>query len=316
MSKKLQGNAMLLLTALIWGSSFVAQRAGMDYIGPYTFNGLRSIIGGIVLIPVILLLQKLNSGSAGETEDHKQESDRKKERKYLIMGGISCGVILFVASSLQQIGMVYTTAGKAGFITALYIVLVPIFGFFIGKKVKPIIWVCVALAVSGLYLLCVSEEFSISKGDLLVMLCALAFSIHILVIDHFSPKTSGVKMSCIQFFVCGLISIPLMFLFEQPDWGNILQCWLPICYAGVLSCGVAYTLQIVAQKNTDPTIASLLLSLESVFAVIAGVLILHEQLSIKELIGCIIMFAAIIISQLPSKEERLAAKEHTQESEL
>lgn len=302
MGKKLQGTMMLLLTALIWGSSFVAQRAGMEYIGPFTFNGIRSLIGGLVLIPVIFLFSK--EKNAELTEDEK-----KAGKKTLLLGGILCGIVLFAASSLQQIGMVYTTAGKAGFITALYIVLVPILGVFIRKKVKPIVWLCVTLAVAGLYLLCMTDGLSLSQGDLLVLLCAFAFSIHILVIDYFSPKTDGVALSCIQFFVCGILSLFPMFLAETPVWSAILDCWIPILYAGVLSCGVAYTLQILAQKHTDPTVASLLLSLESVFAAIAGAIILHEQLAPRELAGCVLMFAAIIIAQLPSKTEREAAED-------
>lgn len=301
---------MLLLTALIWGSSFVAQRAGMEYIGPFTFNGIRSIIGGLVLIPVILLLSRSNAADSENTEEELSAEEKKAGQKTLLLGGISCGIILFIASSLQQIGLVYTTAGKAGFITALYIVIVPILGVSIGKKVRPIVWFCVALSVVGLYLLCMDGRFSFSKGDFLILLCAFAFSVHILVIDHFSPKTDGVKMSCIQFFVCGAISLLPMAVFETPSWSAILECWFPILYAGAISCGVAYTLQIVAQKDTDPTIASLLLSLESVLAAISGVVILHEQMAPRELLGCVIMFAAIIIAQLPSREERLAAKNY------
>lgn len=302
MNKKLRGNAMLLLTALIWGSSFVAQRAGMEYIGPFTFNGIRSLIGGLVLIPVIFLLKKINPEDGNETTEPE---DSAVQRKILLTGGISCGVVLFIASSLQQIGVMYTTAGKAGFITALYIVLVPVLGIFIGKKIRPLIWLCVALSVVGLYLLCMTEGFSLSKGDFLVLLCALVFAVHILVIDYFSPKTSGVKMSCIQFFVCGVLSLVPMFIFEEPVWSAIVDCWVPILYAGVLSCGVAYTLQIIAQKDTEPAVASLLLSLESVFAAISGAVILHEHMAVRELAGCAIMFAAIIIAQLPEKEERL-----------
>lgn len=304
MSKKLQGNLMLLLTALIWGSSFVAQRAGMEYIGPFTFNGIRSLIGGLVLIPVIFLFSRKKEGGTEEPA----EEDQKRQNKTLLIGGISCGIVLFAASSLQQIGVMYTTAGKAGFITALYIVLVPIMSVFIGKKIRPVIWLCVALAVAGLYLLCIKEGFSLGKGDLLVICCAFVFAVHILVIDHFSPKTDGVKMSCIQFFVCGLISLFPMFIFESPDWGRVAACWLPILYAGALSCGVAYTLQIIAQRDTDPTVASLLLSLESVFAVIAGVIVLHEHIALREFCGCVIMFAAILLAQFPTKEERLNAK--------
>lgn len=293
---------MLLLTALIWGSSFVAQRAGMEYIGPFTFNGIRSLIGGLVLIPVIFLFSK-------EKNAELTEAEKKAGKKTLLLGGILCGIVLFAASSLQQIGMVYTTAGKAGFITALYIVLVPILGVFIRKKVKPIVWLCVILAVAGLYLLCMTDGLSLGRGDLLVLLCAFAFSIHILVIDYFAPRTDGVALSCIQFFVCGILSLFPMFLAETPVWSAILDCWIPILYAGVLSCGVAYTLQILAQKHTDPTVASLLLSLESVFAAIAGAIILHEQLAPRELAGCVLMFAAIIIAQLPSKTEREAAED-------
>ena len=305
MNKKLKGNLMLLLTALIWGSSFVAQRAGMDYIEPFTFNGIRSLIGGLVLIPVIFLLTRTGLGN-GE-EEAKQQSlpgDKKAERKTLIIGGISCGIVLFIASSLQQIGVVYTTAGKAGFITALYVIIVPIMGIFVGKKIRPVVWLCVVLSIVGLYLLCMKDGFSLGKGDLLVLLCAVAFALHIMVIDHFSPKTDGVKLSCIQFLVCGLISLVPMFAVETPVLSQILDCYVPILYAGVLSCGVAYTLQVVAQKDTNPTIAAMLLSLESVFAVITGVIILHEQVSARELIGCVMMFAAIIIAQLfPSQDD-------------
>lgn len=306
MSKKLRGNLMLLLTAFIWGSSFVAQRAGMDYIEPFTFNGIRCIIGGLVLIPVIFLLTKLDNRDAnGEGENkHLTEDEQKAEKKVLIIGGLCCGLALFIASSLQQIGVAYTTAGKAGFITALYVILVPIMGLFLGKKVRPIVWLCLVFFVIGLYLLCMKGGFSLSKGDFLVLLCACFFAVHILVIDYFSPKTDGVKLSCIQFLVCGIISLVPMFAVETPVVARILDCWLPILYAGVLSCGVAYTLQVVAQKDTNPTIASMLLSLESVFAVIAGVIILHEQISMRELIGCALMFAAIVVAQLPSKEER------------
>ena len=304
--KQFKGNILLFITAMIWGSAFVAQRAGMEYIGPFTFNGIRSIVGCIVLIPVILMLdsqREKENNAKGIVKLTKEET--KAQKKILLTGGLLCGVILFVASSLQQFGMVYTTAGKAGFITALYIVLVPILGHFLGKRIRPILWFCVALATAGLYLLCIKEDFSIGKGDLLVILCALGFSMHILVIDHFSPKTDGVRLSCIQFLVCGIISIPCMFLFESVNWTNIVACWLPILYAGVLSCGVAYTLQIVAQKSTDPTVASLIMCLESVFALLAGIVILHEQISGRETAGCVIMFIAIIMAQLPSKEERL-----------
>lgn len=290
-NKRFYGNLMLILTALIWGSSFVAQSVGMDYIGPFTFNAIRCIIGGIVLIPIILIMGKV-----------KKESKNKNNNKQLILGGILCGIALFTGSTLQQFGISFTSVGKAGFITALYIVLVPILGIFFKKKVSLKIWLSVLISMIGLYLLCITENFSIGKGDLLVLFCAFFFAIHILLIDYFSPKVNGVKMSCIQFFVAGIISVLPMAFFENPTINSILSAWAPILYAGVLSCGVAYTLQIVAQKNTDPTVASLLLSLESVFAVISGWFILSESLSFKELTGCALVFIAIILAQLPNNE--------------
>lgn len=317
MSKKMRGNLMLMLTAFIWGSSFVAQKSGMDLIGPLAFNGIRTLIGGIVLIPAIMFLKnwKVKKAlQAGETAAEVSEEDRKKENRLLIIGGICCGIALLVASNLQQIGIFYTTAGKAGFITALYVVLVPICGLFIGKKVRPVIWLCVLASAVGLYLLCMPAEGGfghINKGDLLIMLCALCFTGHILVIDYFSPKVDGIKLSCIQFFVAGILSIILMFPldpalgFDLPSFSTLIDSWLPVLYAGVLSCGVAYTLQIVAQADTDPTVASMILCLESVFAVIAGMIILGESMSLREIAGCLIMFAAIVVSQLPAKEERV-----------
>lgn len=308
MSKKIQSELMLFLTAFIWGASFVAQRAGMDYIGPFTFNGIRSYVGALVLIPVILLMDaQRKKKNAVEDIVPLTVDEKKSERKTLLLGGLSCGVVLFIASSLQQIGIIYTTAGKTGFITALYIVLVPILGLFFGRKVRRILWFCVALATVGLYLLCIKEDFSIGKGDFLVLLCAFGYAVHILVIDYFSPKTDGVKMSAIQFFICGVISTPFMIIFETINWSDVFACWLPILYAGIMSCGVAYTFQIIAQKNTEPTVASLILSLESVFALIAGMILLGETVSPREAIGCIIMFVAIILAQLPSREARLAA---------
>lgn len=301
MTKRLKNNLLLILTALIWGCAFVAQSVGVDYVGPFTFNAVRNILGGLALLPVIFVLDK--SAKKNETVK-KSEAEKKQERKTLIIGGICCGFFLAVASSLQQIGIMYTTAGKAGFITALYILIVPLLGLVIGKRVGIKVWIGVVLAVMGMYFLCITEGFTIAKGDILVMICAVVFSFHILVIDYFSPKVDGVKMSCIQFWVCGILcSIP-MFLTETPQINQILAAWLPIAYAGILSCGVAYTLQIVAQKNVDPTVASLLLSLESVFAVLAGGLILQESLSAKEAVGCALVFAAIILAQLPEKKQK------------
>lgn len=291
---------MLILTAFIWGTAFVAQSVGMDYLEPFTFNGVRSFIGGIALLPCIFLLQKINVKS----EDFKSYEKAKGTRRDLIIGGSACGFLLFAASSLQQIGIMYTTAGKAGFITACYIIIVPVLGIFLHKKIGWKVWLAVVMALSGLYFLCITDGFSIGKGDFYIFICAVLFSLHILVIDYFSPKVDGVKMACIQFFVCGIISLIPMFILETPKIGNLLAGWLPLLYAGVLSCGVGYTLQIIAQKNMNPAIASLILSLESCFSVLAGWLILGEKMSVRETIGCVLMFAAIILAQLPEKKER------------
>ena len=293
---QMKNSLLLLLTAFIWGVAFVAQSVGGDAVGCFTFNGVRSLIGGIVLIPVIIFLDDRKKKEPG-TENF---TEQKGDKKTLITGGICCGIMLCIASNFQQFGISFTTVGKAGFITAMYILIVPILGLFMKKKVGVKVWAGVVLAVIGLYMLCMtSERFSLSKGDFLVLICAFFFSLHILIIDHFSPKCDGVRLSCIQFFVCGFLSMITAFIFEAPSFGAILSGWLPILYAGVLSCGVAYTLQIIGQKNMDPTVASLILSLESVFSVLAGWVILNQTLSVRELLGCALMFLAIILAQLP-----------------
>ena len=293
----LKNSLLLLLTATIWGVAFVAQSVSMDYIGGFTFNAIRNIIGAITLVPVILIFSKQNPAT------DQNPADRQKARKTLITGGICCGILLCLASNFQQFGIKYTTVGKAGFITACYIIIVPIIGIFLKKKCSPFIWIAVLLSLGGLYLLCISpgEGFSIGKGDTLVLICAVLFSFHILTVDHFSPLVDGVKMSCIQFLVCGILSgIPAL-IFENPNITNILQAWMPILYAGILSCGVAYTLQIVGQKGMNPTVASLIMSLESCISVIAGWLILGQNLSSREIFGCVLMFGAIMLAQLPQK---------------
>lgn len=295
---QIKNSLLLLLTATIWGIAFVAQSVGMDYVGPFTFNCTRSIIGGLVLIPVILILGKKKKTTTIEPQK------RKEERRILLTGGIICGVLLFAASNFQQFGIQYTTVGKAGFITAFYIIIVPIMGLFLKKKCSSLIWLAVLLSLIGLYLLCITESFSIGKGDILILICAILFSVHILAIDHFSPLIDGVKMSCIQFFVCGILSGIAMFVTETPKITDIVSAGVPILYAGVFSCGVAYTLQIVGQKNMNPTVASLILSLESSISVIAGFIILGESLSTRELIGCLIMFGAIVLAQLPGKNQK------------
>lgn len=295
MSKKMRGNLMLLLTALIWGTAFVAQSAGMDHVQPFTYNGVRTLIGGLVLIPVIMLFDRLKPA-----DSRPSAAEQKAINKNSLIGGICCGTVLCVASCFQQFGVSMTTAGKAGFITALYIVIVPLMGVFIKKKIPKIIWLCVAIAVAGFYLLCVKEGFSVGTGDLLVLCCAFFFSIHIMVIDHFTAgKVDGVRMSCVQFLVAGIMAIVLMFLFEEPTLASIWDARVSILYAGVMSCGVAYTLQILGQKDTDPTTATLLMSLESVFAALSGWVLLHESLSLKEIFGCAMVFAAVILAQIP-----------------
>ena len=289
----MKNNVLLVLTALIWGCAFVAQSVGMDYVGPFTFNMTRFLIGAIVLLPVIRFMDR----------QRKTGAEKGAGPKTLIIGGICCGIALAVASTLQQWGILFTTVGKAGFITAMYIVIVPLLGIFIGKKVRPLIIGCVAIAVVGFYFLCMTESLRLGLGDFLVLLCAIAFSIHILVIDHFSPKVDGVKMSAIQFLTAAIISAVPTLLWEQPVFTEVLQAWQPVLYAGVMSCGVAYTLQIIAQKNADPTVASLLLSLESVFSVLAGWVLLGQGLSLKELFGCVLIFCAIILAQLPEKKK-------------
>lgn len=298
-NSELKGNLLLMLTALIWGCAFVAQSVSMDYIGPFTFQSVRSLLGAAVLVPVFLILD------AGKKKAGTYQAPTGEEKKTLLIAGIVCGCIMTVAANLQQIGIQYTSAGKAGFITAMYILIVPVLGLFLKKKVPGRIWLCILIAVVGLYLLSVTEGFSsISKGDIYVLLCALAFSFHIMAVDHYAPLVDGVRLSSIQFLICGVLSGILMFLFEEPNLENILNAAVPILYAGIMSCGVAYTLQIIGQKYTRPTIASLIMSLESVFAVLAGIVVLREIPTARETMGCVLMFLAIIIAQLPSRREQ------------
>lgn len=296
MSAKHSKNFILLfLTALIWGVAFVAQSVAMDYIGPYTFNAVRSLLGGIVLVPCVFLFGQKKKSVIDEDPSKGTAIDRPGD---MITGGLLCGIMLFLSTTLQQVGIQYTTVAKAGFITALYIILVPILGIFLKKRVSFQIWISVVIAIIGLYLLCMKGSFYLGQGDFLVLICSLCFALHILVIDHFTDKVSGVKLSCIQFFVSGLLSSILMLLFEEPVLSEILAAWLPIVYGGVFSSGIAYTLQIIGQKGTDPTIASLILSLESVVSVLAGWIILGQSLTPREILGCLLMFGAIILAQV------------------
>lgn len=293
--KQLRGSLLLLLTAMIWGAAFVAQSVGMDHVGPYTFLFTRSVLGALVLLPVIYF------------RDKKGKKEKQPEQnKTLLIGGICCGGALFVASILQQIGIQETTAGKAGFLTAMYMILVPIVGLFFGKRPGIKLWGAVAVALVGMYFLCLygADLGSINRGDLFEIACAVGFTVQILFVDYYSPRVDGVKLSCMQFAVCGILAFVGMLIFESPTLGDIWAAALPIAYAGILSSGVGYTLQIVAQKDTDPTVASLLMSLESVFSLIFGWIILKEAMSGIELLGCGLMFAAIIWVQLPERKKK------------
>lgn len=288
--KTLGCNLLLLLTAFIWGVAFVAQKSGGDQVGSLTFNGVRSLIGCGALLAVTPLLDRLGLSHPCETP---------AQRKILWIGGILCGLALFSATNTQQLGIAETSVGKSGFITALYIVLVPLMGLLFGKRTTLFNWLGVVLAVVGLYLLCNPNEGGINRGDLLLLACALLFSVQIMLVSHYAPQVDGVRLSCIQFLVVGVLNLPLMCVFEQPSLSAMVDNWMPLLYAGVLSSGVAYTLQIVAQKHTHPTTASLLMSFESVFAVLAGWALLGDVLSVPEGIGCVLMFAAVLLAQIP-----------------
>ena len=290
MSKKMKANMLLLITAIIWGTAFVAQKSGGE-IGSFTFNGIRTFIGGLVLLPFVFKGRK----------DKTQPVFSRTE----IIGGLVCGAFLFVAASLQQFGLAYTTAGKAAFITTLYVVFCPILSLIVHKKkTRPLVWLCVGLDIIGLYLLCMTDaSFSIQIGDTLVILCAVAFAAQMVSVDNFIDRVDGLKLSCIQFLFAGLLGMICMFIFEGPvSVSNIMTAWFPILYAGVISCGIGYTFQVLGQREADPTIAALILCLESVFGVLAGAILLHETMTMREILGCVIMFAAVVISNLPEKK--------------
>lgn len=301
-SKARRYSLLLVLAAFIWGTAFVAQSMGMDHIGPCTFNAARSFIGSIALLPVISFFSR-----KGRSAEEKTESKKIwLLDKTLLMGGAACGLMLSGGSLLQQMGLTTTSAGKAGFLTSLYIVIVPVLGVFLGRRAGVKVWVGVAVALAGAYLLSGNvsgEGFSMAGGDLLVIVSALFFSLHILVIDHFSPQVDGVKLSCVQFFVAGVVSLVFAVIFEKPALADLLPAWGSLLYVGVLSSGVAYTLQIVGQQNVDPTVASLLMSLESVFAALSGWIVLGQPLSLRELAGCALVFCAVVLAQLPDKRK-------------
>ena len=283
-----------ILAAFIWGTAFVAQDVCADAMGAFTFNGTRYFIAVLALLVVIAVMN-------GTKKDRPQltPAEKKASRKQLWLGGFCCGTVLAIASNFQQAGLVAgTDGGKAGFITALYVVLVPVFGLFFRRRVSLPVWIAVALSVVSLYLLCIKGSFSLAPGDLLVLVCAICFSVHILVIDHFTAFCDGVKLSCLQFLFAGIWSTILALIFDTISLQVLLDCALPLLYVGVFSCGVGYTLQILAQKDSNPTVVTILLSLESVFAVIAGAIILKQQMSVREYIGCAVMFIAVILAQI------------------
>lgn len=291
-----------ILAAFIWGTAFVAQDLCADSIGTFAFNATRYFIAVLALLVVIAVSDKAKKNRPTPTAEEK-----KAANKQLWLGGLCCGAALAIASNFQQAGLVAgTDAGKAGFITALYVVLVPVFGLFFKRKVSLPVWIAVVCSVVALYLLCIKGDFSLAAGDLLILVCAVCFAVHILVIDHFTAYCDGVKLSCLQFLFAGIISAVCMFLFETVDFAAIWSCILPLLYVGIFSCGVGYTLQILAQKDSNPTVVTILLSLESVFAVIAGAIVLHQQMTAREYIGCVVMFVAVILAQIQFPEKKKA----------
>lgn len=294
MKKVSFGSSILLfLAAFIWGVAFVAQRVGMDYMGPFSFNGARFLMGSGVLLPLVIIRRKMG----------KIKTDESIGYKNTLTGGICCGLALCAAALFQQIGIMYTTVGKAGFITTLYIIIVPIMGIFLKKRVSGKVWIGAVIAAFGMYLLCMSEKLALGKGDTYVFICAVLFSIHILVIDYFSPKADGIELSCLQFLTAGIICSLLALILEKPEIGSFIDGIIPLAYAGIMSSGVAYTLQVIGQKNMDPTIASLILSMESVVSGLSGWVILGQELSRRELLGCALVFVAVILVQLPDRKK-------------
>ena len=316
-NKQLLGNLLLLLTAMIWGTAFVAQRVGMDSIEPITFNASRMALAAVMVGALAFVLRKKQKKEALRPASSKQTLPEGGEHidrnagestvswRSALTGGICCGLFLTAGSVFQQMGVVYTSAGKAGFITAMYMLFVPILNYILFKKKNSwLVWLAVLVGVGGMYLLCVKEDFTLTRGDFLVCICALMFSGHILCCDHFVRVAKPIELAAVQFATAAVVSAVTALLLETPGWDGIASAAVPIIYCGVVSGGIGYTLQIVAQKYTDPAIASLLMSLESVFAVIAGAVLLGEQMSSRELLGCVIMFAAIILVQVPLPGER------------
>ena len=304
--KSLRGSLLLLLGSVVWGAAFVAQRVGMDHLGPFSFNGIRMLLAGVVMIPVTALIERKNalrnrqSDSTAELMDRREDETQRVDPKDQRRAGLLCGFMLFAASSLQQMGLVTTTAGKAGFITALYVVLVPVAAWLLFKK-NPgrIIWLGVALAVFALYLLCMpAGGFSLQSGDLLLLGCAACYTVQILCVDYYAPKVSGVRLARDEFLITGVLSMLIAVFTETITWEGIREALIPILYSGIMSGAAGFTLQIIGQRYTDPTIASLLMCLESVFAVLTGAIVLGEKMTVRETAGCILMFSAVILAQL------------------
>ena len=281
----MSANIMLLLAAAIWGFGFVAQRLGLDYLEPFAFNGLRFLLGSVSLLPLIWWFSRRSQVSDADDSS-------------LIKAGLLAGGVLFVAASLQQVGLLYTTAAKAGFITGLYLILVPILGLLLKHRSGVTTWLGAGLALVGLYLLSINDDFTMSYGDLLQFIGALFWAVHILLIDHYSGRVSPLKLSAVQFAVCGVLSLGVSLIFETPDVAGVLAGWQPILYAGLVSVGVAYTLQVVGQKSANPAHAAIILSLESVFAAMGGVWLLDETLSARAWFGCALMLAGMLLSQI------------------
>lgn len=296
MNRKLKGSISIIIATIIWGSTFVAQSVGMDHIGPFTFQSVRCLLGGLVLLPVIAVADKFS-----QPKDGKSFFSRWCDPK-LWKAGLLCGIPLFVAMNLQQVGMVYTDAGKAGFLTAMYIVFVPILGIFIGQKPSKWVPLSVLLGVVGLYLLSCVGVTQIATGDLLLLACAVVFAVQIICVDKFANQVDCLRLNCINAFLCGILAGIVAFCIETPSWEGIVNCSGSIAYAGILSTGIAYSLQNIGQRDLPPATASLLMSMESVFAVLSGWLILKERLTTWEGFGCVLVFIAVILSQLPDKK--------------
>ena len=292
--KKLRSAFMLTVAALVWGAAMSFQSEGMEHVGPLTFQAIRFLLGGTVLLPAVLFLGKNDPGK--DIKEYKKNG--------VFFGGFVCGLFLMIACTLQQYGILYTTVGKAGFLTSLYIIIIPFISVFLGKKIGLNVWASVAIAMFGMYLLCMKESLVLSGGDTLVFICAFVFSLHIIAVDKYALIYNALKLSCIQFFVCGILSAIVMFIFEKPNITDIFSAWLPLLYTGVCSCGLGYTFQTIAQKDLQPSVASIIMSLESVFSVIFGWILLGQKMSVREIFGCIIMFVAIVLAQINDESDK------------